>query len=57
MINCHHLIFWDWVLNLFTSWGGCGFQRIKGESTPADIDLEDDDLIDCFLEQSGGMKN
>jgi hypothetical protein len=45
------------VLNLFTSWGGCGFQRIKGESTPADIDLEDDDLIDCFLEQSGGMKN
>jgi hypothetical protein len=44
-------------VNLFSSWGGCGFQNINPESTPADIDLEDDDQIDCFLQQTGGMKN
>ncbi len=29
-------------------------ENINPESTPADMDLEDDDQIDCFLAQVGG---
>jgi hypothetical protein len=29
-------------------------ENINPESTPADMDLEDDDQIDCFLAQTGG---
>jgi hypothetical protein len=48
--------FWDWLI-LFPFMGDFGFQNIDPESTPADMDLEDDDQIDCFLQQTGGMKN
>ena len=29
-------------------------QRIKGDETPESLDLEDQDQIDCLLEQTGG---
>ncbi len=29
-------------------------ENINPESTPGDMDLEDDDQIDCFLAQVGG---
>ena len=29
-------------------------ETINAESTPADMDLEDNDQIDCFLAQVGG---
>ena len=28
--------------------------RLNGEQTPADMDMEDDDVIEAFLEQVGG---
>jgi len=30
---------------------------IAGEQTPGDLDMEDDDVIDCMLEQVGGMSD
>ena len=29
--------------------------RVRGDQTPADIDLEDGDQLDCMLEQQGGL--
>jgi small ubiquitin-related modifier len=29
--------------------------RIKGDDTPESLDLEDQDQVDCMLEQTGGM--
>lgn len=31
-------------------------ERIQSESTPTQLDLEDKDQIDVFLEQTGGHK-
>lgn len=53
MINCHYDYFWDWVLIIWDF----GFQTIDPESTPTDMDLEDDDQIDVFLQQTGGLQN
>jgi small ubiquitin-related modifier len=30
-------------------------ERVDGEQTAADLDLEDQDQIDCLLEQTGGF--
>merc|ERR1712146_262410 len=32
-------------------------QHINPEQTPADIDMEDEDVIDCMLQQLGGMSD
>ena len=29
--------------------------RVRGDQTPADIDMEDGDQLDCMLEQQGGL--
>ncbi|KAH8829250.1 ubiquitin-related domain-containing protein [Flagelloscypha sp. PMI_526] len=34
-----------------------GDARLKGEDTPADLDMEDEDQIDAFLGQVGGAAN
>lgn len=31
-------------------------QRVNPESTPSDLDMEDDDVIDVLLEQTGGRR-
>ena len=28
--------------------------RVQAEQTPDELEMEDDDVIDCFLEQTGG---
>ena len=30
-------------------------KRLNGDQTPADIDMEDGDQLDCMLEQQGGL--
>jgi small ubiquitin-related modifier len=32
-------------------------ERVDEDSTPKMLELEDDDQIDCFLEQTGGTTN
>ena len=31
-------------------------QRVRGDQTPADIDMDDGDQLDCMLEQQGGSR-
>ena len=31
-------------------------QRVRGDQTPADIDMDDGDQLDCMLEQQGGAR-